>query len=92
MRRRDFITLVGGAAAAWPLAANAQQAEQTRRIGILMQYREGDPVAARNFAAFKQKLRQLGWVEGYNLAIDYRLAAARPELFRRFAAELVATQ
>jgi putative ABC transport system substrate-binding protein len=92
MRRREFITLLGGATAAWPLAARAQQGERTRRIGMLTQYPEGDPIAARNFAAFRQKLRQLGWVEGYNLAIDYRLAAAKPDLFRQFAAELVAAR
>jgi putative ABC transport system substrate-binding protein len=92
MRRRDFIALFGGAAAAWPLAARAQQAERTRRIGMLTQYPEGDPTAVRNLAAFRQKLRQLGWVEGYNLAIEYRWGAGQPDLFRRFAAELVAAQ
>jgi putative ABC transport system substrate-binding protein len=88
MRRREFITLVGGAAAAWPFAARAQQGERVRRIGMLTQYAEGDPAAARNLAAFRQKLRQLGWVDGYNLAIEYRWAAGRPDLFRQFAAEL----
>jgi putative ABC transport system substrate-binding protein len=92
MRRRDFLGFAGSAAVAWPLVARAQQAERVRRIGVLTQYREGDPIASRNFAAFRQKLRQLGWVEGYNLAIEFRWAAARPDLFRRFAAELVAAQ
>jgi len=85
------MALVGGAAA-WPIVARAQQGQPIRRIGLLTQYPEGDPIAARNFAAFRQRMRQLGWVEGYNLAIEYRWAAARPDLFRQFAAELVAAQ
>jgi putative ABC transport system substrate-binding protein len=92
MRRRDFITLIGGAAAAWPLAARAQQAGRVRRIGVLTQYVEGDPAGARNIAAFRQKIRQLGWVEGYNLAIEYRWAAGRPDLYRKYAAELLAAR
>jgi putative ABC transport system substrate-binding protein len=91
MRRREFITLLGSAAA-WPLAAGGQQRERMRRIGILTQYSEGDPVGARNITAFTQKMRQLGWTEGYNLAIEYRWIAGRPDLFRQFAAELVAAQ
>jgi putative ABC transport system substrate-binding protein len=91
VQRRTFITLLGSAAA-WPVMARAQHGERTRRIGLLTQYLEGDPIAARNFAVFRQRMRQLGWVEGYNLAIDYRLAAAKPELFRQFAAELVAAR
>jgi putative tryptophan/tyrosine transport system substrate-binding protein len=91
MKRRDFITLLGGAAA-WPVAARAQQTERVRRIGVLTQYVEGDPVAVRNIAAFRQKIRQLGWVESYNLAIDYRWAAGRPDLYRKYAAELVAAR
>jgi putative tryptophan/tyrosine transport system substrate-binding protein len=90
MRRRQFITLLGGAAAAWPIAARAQEAARIRRIGVLTQYPEGDPAGARNIAAFRQKIRQLGWVEGYNLAIEYRWTAGRQDLFRQFAAEVVA--
>jgi putative ABC transport system substrate-binding protein len=86
------MSLLGGAAAAWPLAARAQHPERVRRIGVLTQYSEGDPDGARNIAAFRQRIRQLGWVEGYNLAIEYRWAAGRPDLFRKFAAELVAGQ
>ena len=88
MHRRDFIMLLAGAPA-WPAAARAQ-GERMRRIGVLTQYREGDSIAVPNLAAFRQKLRQLGWVEGYNLAIEYRGAAGQPDLFRQFAAELVA--
>jgi len=88
MRRRDFITLLG-AASAWPRAARAQQTERIRRIGLLTQYVEADPAGARNIAAFRQKIRQLGWVEGYNLAIEYRWAAGRRDLYRKYAGELV---
>jgi putative ABC transport system substrate-binding protein len=90
MKRRDFITLLGGAAAAWPLAARAQQLDRVRRIGMLTQYVEGDPAGARNITAFRQRIRQLGWVEGYNLAIEYRWAAGRPDLYRKYAAEMAA--
>jgi putative ABC transport system substrate-binding protein len=90
MNRRDFITLLGSAAAAWPLAARGQQTERVRRIGLLTQYVEGDPAGARNIAAFRQKIRQLGWVEGHNLAIEYCWAAGRRDLYRKYAAELVA--
>jgi putative ABC transport system substrate-binding protein len=91
IRRREFMMLVGGAVA-WPLAARAQQGERVRRIGVLTQYSEGDPIAVRNIAAFRQKIRQLGWVEDYNLAIEYRWPAGREDLFRQFAAELVAAK
>jgi putative tryptophan/tyrosine transport system substrate-binding protein len=92
MRRRDFITFLGGAAATWPLAARAQQANRVQRIGVLTQYSEGEPDGARYIAAFRQKIRQLGWVEGYNLAIEYRWAAGRRDLYPKLAAELVAAQ
>jgi putative tryptophan/tyrosine transport system substrate-binding protein len=91
VRRREFITVLVSAAA-WPLAARAQQPSRVRRIGVLTQYREGDPIAVLRIAAFVQKLRDLGWVEGRNLAIEYRWAAADPGSYRRLAAELVATQ
>jgi putative ABC transport system substrate-binding protein len=92
IHRRDFITLLGGATAAWPLAASAQQGERMRRVGVLTQYAEGDPAGARNIAAFRQKIRQLGWIEGYNFAIEYRWTAGSPDLYRKYAVELVAAK
>jgi putative ABC transport system substrate-binding protein len=64
MKRRQFITLLGGAAAAWPLAAHAQQGERVRRIGVLIQVAEGDPQARIEVAAFLRSLQELGWSEG----------------------------
>jgi putative ABC transport system substrate-binding protein len=89
MKRRDFITLLGGAAA-WPLAARAQQGERVRRIGALYSLAEGDPESAARRTAFEQALRELGWNNGGNLRIDYRWAENDPELLRKFTAELVA--
>src|SRR5262245_44545115 len=66
MRRRDFITLLGGAAAAWPLAARAQQADRVRRIGVLMGHAESDSDAQANVASFRDSLQRLGWAEGRN--------------------------
>jgi ABC-type uncharacterized transport system substrate-binding protein len=87
MRRRDFITLLGSAAAAWPLAARAQQAERVRRIGALET--TSLPLNAANFEAFRQALRELGYIEGRNLIIEYRSAEGRPERFPELAMELV---
>jgi putative ABC transport system substrate-binding protein len=92
MKRRDFITLLGGAAAAWPLAARAQQGERVRRIGVLMAYAENDREYQSHLAAFREELQKLGWTEGRNVQIDYRWAALDPELIRRFARELIALQ
>ena len=75
MKRREFITLLGGAAAAWPLAARAQQGERMRRIGVLMTAAADDPEAQARIAAFLQGLQQLGWTDGRNVRIDYRWAA-----------------
>ena len=87
-RRRDFITLLGGAAA-WPLAARAQQPERMRRVGVLMGY----PEAQSEFASFMDELRKLGWVDGRNLRIDTRWGIpADPDSMHRFARELVALQ
>ena len=72
MRRRDFITLLGGAAVAWPLAVRAQQRERMRRIGVLMPYAANDPQAQARNAAFLQGLQQLGWTVGHNVEIEYR--------------------
>jgi putative ABC transport system substrate-binding protein len=72
MRRREFITLLGGAATTWPLAARAQQGERMRRIGMLVLYTEGDSTGQTRVAAFRQALQQSGWTEGHNVSIDYR--------------------
>jgi putative ABC transport system substrate-binding protein len=93
VRRRDFITLLGGAAAAWPLAARAQQGERVRRIGVLMGYPEDDSEAQIYIAAFRDGLHRLGWAEGRNLQIETRWATpGDPESMQRFAKELVALQ
>jgi putative ABC transport system substrate-binding protein len=89
MRRRQFIALLGGAAAAWPLAARAQQPERTRRLGILMAIAENDPEGRQRVAAFVQGLRELGWTEGGNIHIDYRWAGADVGRIRSAAAELI---
>jgi putative tryptophan/tyrosine transport system substrate-binding protein len=90
MRRRDFITLLGGAAAVWPLAARAQQSDRMRRIGVLNGQAANDPDAQANIAAFLQGLQQLGWTDGRNVRIDHRWAAGNPADIRKYAAELVA--
>jgi putative tryptophan/tyrosine transport system substrate-binding protein len=92
MRRREFITLVGGAAAAWPLAARTQQAERVRRIGALHTGVADDPMGHARNAAFLQRLNELGWTEGRNVRIDIRWAAADADRIRRYAAELVALE
>src|SRR6266851_2231496 len=92
LRRREFVTLLGGAAAAWPLAARAQQADRVRRIGVLMPLAESDPQAQAWIAAFRDGLQKLGWTEGRNILIDYRWAAGDTEAMQRFAKELVALQ
>ena len=88
MKRREFITLLGGAAA-WPVAALAQQPSKIRRVGALMGY----PEAQSEFASFMDELRKLGWVDGRNLRIDTRWGIpADPDSMHRFARELVALQ
>src|SRR5262249_24778571 len=89
MRRRDCI---GGMAscAAWPLAARAQQGERMRRIGVLLSIAEDDAESAARVTAFAQGLQQLGWTVGRSLRIDYRWGAGDTDLFRKYAAELVA--
>ena len=89
MRRRDFITLLGGAAAAWPLAARGQPGERVRRVGVLMYWGADDAEGQVRLAAFTQALKQLGWTDGRNLRIDTRWATAE-DILRRHAAELVA--
>src|SRR5262245_32907345 len=89
MKRREFITLLGGAAA-WPLAARAQQRERVRRIGVLMSYAADDPAGQARLLAFAQELAQSGWIDGRNVRIDVRWGAVDPERIRSYAAELVA--
>ena len=90
MRRREFITLLGGAAAMWPLAAIAQQADQVRRIGVLSNIGESDLEAQSMVTALHEELRKLGWIDGRNLRVDHRWAAGNPERATVFAKELVA--
>ncbi len=90
MKRRQFITLLGGAAAVWPLAARAQQAERMRRIGVLMSTVENDARGLKYVTAFAQGLAELGWTVGRNVQIEYRWGASDLDRFRRYAAELIA--
>jgi putative ABC transport system substrate-binding protein len=90
VKRREFITLLGGTVAAWPLAARAQQSNQMRRIGVLMPYAENDPQVQARYAAFLRGLQQLGWIVGKNLQIDYRWSAGIEDDTRKYVAELVA--
>src|SRR5215472_11691540 len=89
MRRREFITLFGGAAVALPLAARAQHGERVRRIGVLMSYAADDPAGQTRLLAFAQALAQLGWTEDRNIRIDIRWGAGSPERIRSYAAQLV---
>jgi len=90
MRRREFITLLGGAAAAWPLTARAQQSERMRRIGVLHTPAVDDPDGQARNAAFLQGLQQFGWTDGRNVQIDTRWSAGDAERIRRYVAEFVA--
>jgi putative ABC transport system substrate-binding protein len=90
VKRREFITLVGGAAAAWPLAARAQQADRMRRIGVLMTRNAEDPEEQTRLTAILQGLQERGWTDGRNVRIDIRWSAGDPDRRRRYAGELVA--
>ena len=90
MRRREFIELIVGAGAAWPLAARGQPLERIRRIGVLMSYSEENPDAPPRLAAFAQGLQELGWTNGGNIHIEYRYSGGDAERARKYAAELVA--
>jgi putative ABC transport system substrate-binding protein len=90
IERRKFLATLGGAAAAWPLAASAQQPERMRRIAVLSGPAADDQDNKVRLAAFQQRLQQLGWTDGHNVRIDYRFAAANAENYRKYAAELVA--
>src|SRR6516165_2709254 len=93
MKRREFITLLGGAAAVCPLAARAQQPAQVRRIGVLMPLAENDPVGQARIAALREGLEKLGWIEGRNIRIDTRWTTTSDvESMQRYAKELVALQ
>jgi putative tryptophan/tyrosine transport system substrate-binding protein len=89
MRRREFITLLGCAAAAWPVGARAQQSERTRRIAVLMSTSADDKEGQARINAFVHGLRELGWVDGRNVQIDTRWAAGNADRGRQYATELV---
>src|SRR5262245_27458319 len=90
MKRRRFITLIGSAAAAWPLAARAQQPQRMRRIGNLMNFAPDDLQGKARIAAFEQALEQFGWTVGRNVEIDLRWSGGDAERVRKYAAEMVA--
>ena len=92
MKRREFITLLGGAAVSWPLAVRAQQSGRMRRIGALMAFSESDSEYQANVNAFRDGIQKLGWTEGRNIQIDFRWAGPEIEIIQRFAKELVALQ
>jgi putative ABC transport system substrate-binding protein len=93
MRRRAFVSLLGSGVIAWPFSALAQQSSGMRRIGVLMGYPETDAEAQSYFAAFRDSLRRLGWIDGRNIAIDIRWARPGDMIsMERFAKELIAVQ
>jgi ABC-type uncharacterized transport system substrate-binding protein len=92
MKRREFITMVGGVAAAWPLALPAQQSDRTRLVGVLMNNAENDAETKAQLTALLQELKQLGWSEDRNLRVQLRYAADRPDQYQALAKELVALQ
>ena len=89
MRRRDFITLLGGAAAVWPLAAHAQQPDRVRRIGVLMPDTKNDPESQASIMAFQQELQKAGWADRRNVRIDYRWSGGEVDVTRSAASELL---
>src|SRR5262245_60996576 len=90
MRRREFITLIGGAAAAWPRSARAQQPDRVKRIGIFFGgFSEADPESHARIEAFTRQLQELGWVEGRNIKIDLRFGGGDDDRRRAYAAELI---
>ena len=92
MRRREFIATLGSAAAAWPIAARAQQGDRVRRIGVLLPYDENDPVMKTWVSAFTQALAGLGWIDGRNVRMDLRWGSDDINRIRAFAQELVGLQ
>jgi ABC-type uncharacterized transport system substrate-binding protein len=91
MRRRDFIAGLGSAAA-WPIAARAQQRERMPRLGVLVGLAADDPETKARLAAFQQGMRERGWIEGHNLQVEYRWAGPDVERMRSYAAELVSAE
>src|SRR6516165_349906 len=89
MKRREFITLLGGTTVAWPLVARAQQPDRLRRIGVLIGFAENDPAVQSWLAAFRAALAKLGWSEGSNLRIELRWASYDSDKMKTFAKELV---
>jgi putative ABC transport system substrate-binding protein len=92
MKRREFITLIGGGIAAWPLKAQGQQPERMARVGVMFAYNASDPEAKPFVAALKKGLQDLGWIEGRNIEFDFRWPAADPDRIRAYARELVGTK
>jgi putative tryptophan/tyrosine transport system substrate-binding protein len=92
MKRREFIALIGGATAAWPVAAHAQQTTQIRRVGVLMGIAENDPGAPGRIVSIERPLRELGWVLGRNIELLYRWGAGDTDLTRAYAKELIEVQ
>src|SRR5262245_52835459 len=90
--RREFITLLGGAAVAWPIAVGAQQSERVRQLAALMQYTEDNAQGQRWVATLRDDLQKLGWIEGRNLHIDYRWGGTDINLLQRLAKEIVAAK
>lgn len=89
MRRRELITLIGGMATTWPVAALAQRSERVRRIGVLSPFSQADPETQALLAAFKQRFQELGWTDGRNVKFEYRFTDGNPERTRAAGAELV---
>jgi len=89
MRRREFIALIGGATAAWPLAARTQQREGMRRVGVLTPFPADDAEGQARLTAFALTLQQAGWTLGQNLRLDYRWGDGKPDTMRKYATELV---
>src|SRR3954470_23730976 len=92
MRRREFLSVLGCAAAAWPLAAHAQQTGRKLRIGVLIGYAEDDPETKARLVAFRQGLEKRGWSEGRNIQIETRFAAGSEDKYQPLAKELIAGQ
>ena len=89
MRRRDFVTLLGGTVAAWPLAVQAQKLAQTQRVSVLLGLAENDPLQNARLKAFRLGMRDLEWIEGRNIQIEYRFAGANLALISQHVAELI---